>query len=65
VQHASQPQQRHALGTLGDLCGLIEREQLGSPAIILVGEVLRGLQARDDLPGSVRESLQMGVARVA
>jgi uroporphyrin-III C-methyltransferase len=61
VQHASQPQQRHAVGTLDDLCGLIEREQLGSPAIILVGEVLRGLQARDSLP----ESLQMGVSRVA
>ncbi|SHN26662.1 uroporphyrinogen-III C-methyltransferase [Rhizobacter sp. OV335] len=61
VQHASQPQQRHATSTLGDLAGLIEREQLGSPAIILVGEVLRGLQARDALP----ESLQMGVSRVA
>ncbi|NKI97397.1 uroporphyrinogen-III C-methyltransferase [Rhizobacter sp. SG703] len=65
VQHASQPQQRHGVGTLDDLCGLIEREQLGSPAIIIVGEVLRGLQARDELPGNVRESLQMGVPRVA
>jgi uroporphyrin-III C-methyltransferase len=43
VQHASLPQQRHAVGTLGDLSGLIEREGLGSPAIIVVGDVLHGL----------------------
>lgn len=45
VQHASLPHQRHAVGTLGDLPGLIEREGLGSPAIIVVGDVLRGLAA--------------------
>lgn len=44
VQHASLPQQRHASGTLGDLPGLIARHGLGSPAIILVGNVLQGLQ---------------------
>lgn len=44
VQHASQPQQRHALATLGDLRTTLAREQLGSPAIIVVGEVLRGMQ---------------------
>lgn len=45
VQHASLPQQRHAVGALGDLCGLIEREGLGSPAIIVVGDVLKGMAA--------------------
>jgi uroporphyrin-III C-methyltransferase len=45
VQHASLPHQRHAVGTLGDLPGLIEREGLGSPAIIVVGDVLQGLAA--------------------
>ncbi|HEY0820356.1 MAG TPA: uroporphyrinogen-III C-methyltransferase [Rhizobacter sp.] len=45
VQHASLPHQRHALGTLGDLAGLIEREGLGSPAIIVVGDVLKGIAA--------------------
>jgi uroporphyrin-III C-methyltransferase len=45
VQHASLPHQRHAVGTLGDLAGLIERESLGSPAIIVVGDVLKGLAA--------------------
>ena len=43
VQHASLPQQRHAVGLLGDLTGLIEREGLGSPAIIVVGDVIRGV----------------------
>ena len=45
VQHASLPQQRHAVGTLGDLTGLIAREGLGSPAIILVGDVLKGISS--------------------
>ncbi|MBC7995064.1 MAG: uroporphyrinogen-III C-methyltransferase [Rhizobacter sp.] len=43
VQHASLPQQRHSVGLLGDLTGLIEREGLGSPAIIVVGDVIRGV----------------------
>jgi len=45
VQHASLPQQRSAFGLLGDLTGLIEREGLGSPAIIVVGDVIRGVTA--------------------
>ncbi|MET0333766.1 MAG: uroporphyrinogen-III C-methyltransferase [Rhizobacter sp.] len=54
VQHASLPHQRHAVSTLGDLPGLIEREGLGSPAIIVVGDVLQGLAALP-LEGGVRE----------
>jgi uroporphyrin-III C-methyltransferase len=45
VQHASLPQQRQALGVLGDLAGLVARHRLGSPAVLVVGDVLRGLQA--------------------
>ena len=45
VQHASLPRQRQALGTLGDLTGLLEREGLGSPAIIVVGDVVKGVAA--------------------
>ncbi|MBX3618567.1 MAG: uroporphyrinogen-III C-methyltransferase [Rhizobacter sp.] len=56
VQHASLAQQRHAVGTLGDLSGLIAREGLGSPAIIVVGDVLEGLAA---LP------LERGASRAA
>jgi uroporphyrin-III C-methyltransferase len=43
VQHASLPQQRHACGTLGGLTELVEQHGLGSPAVIVVGNVLRGM----------------------
>lgn len=45
IQHATLPRQRHALSTLGDLRGCIQREGLGSPAVIVVGDVLSGLHA--------------------
>jgi uroporphyrin-III C-methyltransferase len=45
VQHASLPTQRHALTTLDELHTTLVREQLGSPCVIVVGEVLRGLLA--------------------
>ena len=45
IQHATLPQQRHIVSTLGDLRGCIDREGLGSPAVIVVGDVLRGLQS--------------------
>ena len=43
IQHASLPQQRHVVTTLDALALAIERECLGSPAVIIVGDVLRGL----------------------
>jgi uroporphyrin-III C-methyltransferase len=60
VQHASLPQQRQAVGLLGDLTGLIEREGLGSPAIIVVGDVIRGV---DSLACELAH--ERGVTRVA
>lgn len=45
VQRASLPQQRHAVTTLGELAATIAREQLASPAVIVVGDVLRGIGA--------------------
>jgi uroporphyrin-III C-methyltransferase len=45
IQHASLPQQRHAITTLGELPTTIAREQLGSPAVIVVGDVVRGVAA--------------------
>ena len=45
VQHASLPQQRHAVTHLAGLQQTLAREGIGSPAIIIVGDVLRGLQA--------------------
>jgi uroporphyrin-III C-methyltransferase len=43
VQHASLATQRQAVGTLGALAELVQEHGLGSPAIIIVGDVLRGL----------------------
>jgi uroporphyrin-III C-methyltransferase len=41
VQDASLPQQRHIVCTLNDLAAAVRREHIGSPAIIVVGDVLR------------------------
>jgi uroporphyrin-III C-methyltransferase len=43
IQHASLPQQRQTATTLGELCATIEREDLASPSVIVVGDVLQGL----------------------
>ncbi|HZY19594.1 MAG TPA: uroporphyrinogen-III C-methyltransferase [Ramlibacter sp.] len=45
VQRASLPGQRHAVTTLGDLADTIAREQLASPSVIVVGDVVRGVAA--------------------
>jgi len=43
VQHASLPQQRHAICTLGTLTATLAHEGLGSPSVIVVGDVVRGI----------------------
>ncbi len=45
IQHATLPQQRHAVTTLGQLRATIEHEGLGSPAVIVVGDVVSGIAA--------------------
>jgi uroporphyrin-III C-methyltransferase len=45
VQRVSLPGERQVVTTLGDLAGAIEREQLGSPAVIVVGDVISGVVA--------------------
>ncbi len=45
VQHASLPTQREALTTLADLVNTVQREQLQSPSIIVVGDVVQGARA--------------------
>jgi len=45
VQRASLPEQRHCVTTLGELAATIAREQLASPCVIVVGDVLQGLAA--------------------
>ena len=44
VQHASLPHQRQAVRTLGGLADLVDAAGLGSPAVIIVGDVLRGMR---------------------
>ena len=57
IQNASLPTQRHAVCTLGHLHATIEREQLASPSVIVVGDVLQGLLAMQN-PQSDTYSLQ-------
>ena len=45
VQHASLPTQRHAITTLAELHSTLVHERLGSPCVMVVGEVSRGLLA--------------------
>ena len=45
VQHASLPQQREALTTLGQLVDTVACEGLQSPSIIVVGDVVQGARA--------------------
>ena len=45
VHKASLADQREALTTLGELQATIQREALASPAVIVVGDVLRGVAA--------------------
>lgn len=45
IQNVSLPTQRHAVTTLAALRSTIEREQLHSPSVIVVGDVLQGLMA--------------------
>lgn len=54
VQHASLPQQRHAVTTLGELAATIERERLASPSVIVVGDVIRGIAAARQAPEVAR-----------
>ncbi|WP_312784897.1 uroporphyrinogen-III C-methyltransferase [Acidovorax temperans] len=43
IQHASLPHQRHAITTLGQLQATITEQGLGSPSVIVVGDVVRGV----------------------
>ncbi len=45
IQHASLPQQRQVGTTLGALAATITREGLGSPSVIVVGDVVAGVAA--------------------
>jgi uroporphyrin-III C-methyltransferase len=54
VQRASLPDQRHAVTTLGQLDATIAREQLASPSVIVVGDVIKGIAAASSAPAQFR-----------
>jgi uroporphyrin-III C-methyltransferase len=54
IQHASLPNQRHAVTTLGELEATIAREHLASPSVIVVGDVIAGVAAAASAPEQVR-----------
>ena len=64
VQHATLPQQRQAVTTLGQLHATLAREQLGSPAVMVVGDVLSGL-AQLQAQQTPHATLALAPARVA
>lgn len=45
IQHASLPHQRHALTFLGQLPACIAEQGLGSPSVMVVGDVVQGVSA--------------------
>ena len=53
IQHATLPGQRHTVTTLGQLQQAIDDEQLASPSIIVIGDVVRGVNAAE-LSGDLR-----------
>jgi len=57
VQNASRPEQRSALCTLGRLAATLRAERLGSPSIIIVGDVVRGVAAAQDAGAAPQAAL--------
>ncbi len=55
ISAAHTPQQRQAIGTLAGLPALIRQAQLPSPAVIVIGEVVK--QAAIDLPARAATGL--------
>ena len=45
IQNATLPSQRHITTTLDDLAAAVAREGLGSPAVLVVGDVIKGVQS--------------------
>jgi uroporphyrin-III C-methyltransferase len=53
VQNATRADQREAVTTLGALDATIAREGLGSPAVIVVGDVIKGVAAVAETPAQL------------
>ena len=59
VQHASLPAQRHAVCELQHLHATLQREHLGSPSVIVVGDVMQGLLSLQPAEVSTPPSAQV------
>ena len=55
IQHASLPQQRHAVCELQHLHATLQAERLGSPSVIVVGNVMQGLLALGQQPAPMAQ----------
>ncbi len=59
IQNASLPSQRQVVTSLGQLAEVVEREQMASPSVIVVGDVVKGVQlALDGVPQTPLPDLQ-------
>ena len=45
IQHASLPQQRHAITSLQDLAHTLHTQHLASPSVLVIGDVVQGVAA--------------------
>jgi uroporphyrin-III C-methyltransferase len=54
VQRVSLPDERQVVTTLGELAATIEREQLASPAVIVIGDVISGVAAMAEQQAQAR-----------
>ena len=54
IERATLPDQRHSVTTLGELHATVVREQLASPSIIVVGDVVGGVAAAVDAAAGFR-----------
>lgn len=45
IQHASLPQQRHAITSLQDLAHTLHTQHLSSPSVLVIGDVVQGVAA--------------------
>ncbi len=61
VQHASLPTQRHALTTLDQLHATLVREELGSPCVMVVGDVLQGVWQLAQQPSQAGPRFALGM----
>lgn len=65
IRNATRADQQHLLTTLGQLHASIEHGRIGSPAIIVVGDVLRGAEAVAEAVAAQPQAPHQRQARVA